>query len=101
MISVQNQECGKNKWKSRVKMVQNLERILSQRKQFQYLSLKDSENRIYHLDPTKMAAKYYKSSFTTIFLDFHVLLNISRKISPNFKQFYAYGYYFSGSGRKE
>lgn len=64
-------------------------------------SLKDSENRIYHLDPTKMAAKCYESSFTTIFLDFHVSLNISRKTSPNFKQFYAYGYYFSGSGRKE
>lgn len=57
---------------------------------------------MYHLGPTKMATKYYKIHFfTTIFLDFFVSLNISRKISPNFKQFYAEEYCFSDYGKQE
>lgn len=49
-----------------------------------------------------MATKYYKIHFiTTIFLDFYVSLNMSRKISPNFKQFYAEEYCFSDYGKKE
>lgn len=48
-----------------------------------------------------MAAKYYKAHFfRTIFLNFYVSLAISRKTSPNFKQFYTQEYGFSDSGRK-
>ena len=46
------------------------------------------------LAPTKMATEYYKPIFITIFLDFHVSLDISRKISLKFKQYYAQGLLF-------